>query len=119
MDLDDAIRTHVRWRLKLSTYLRAVDGTLAPETVAIDSQCQLGAWLHDPRNELKGSRVHGELLVEHAQFHEEAAKLVARANGGEQVDDEASLGAGSDYARVSSRLVNLIAQIQRSAVLAR
>jgi hypothetical protein len=113
VDLDDAIRTHMRWRLNLSAYLRRVDGSLRPELVGMDSQCQLGMWLHDPGNSLKGSGIHRELLHEHAEFHQEAAVLVARANRGERVDGEASLGATSPYAQRSSRLVSLIATLRR------
>ncbi len=115
MDLDDAIRSHMRWRLNLLAYLRRVDGSMRPELVGMDSHCQLGMWLHDPGNTFKGGGLHRALLHEHAQFHQEAAELVARANRGEQVDGEASLGAGSPYARRSSRLVALIAALRRMA----
>ena len=46
MDLDEAVKAHSNWKMKLSSYLKSVDGSLRSAEVRADNRCALGQWLH-------------------------------------------------------------------------
>jgi len=48
-----------------------------------------------------------------ANFHPAAAELVKRADLGEKVSEQASLGANSPYVKLSSHVVQLILKVKQ------
>ena len=115
MDFEEAIAAHSAWKRKLSAYLRSPDHSIQAAKVGMDNQCSLGQWLYGEGRKYASDPDFSQLQKAHANFHSEAADLVRRADGGEQVSEEAGLGANSQYAKVSSQVVQLIMKIKQKA----
>ena len=113
MDFDEAMAAHSEWRMKLANYIRKPDKSLSASIVSKDNQCALGKWLY-----AEGQR-HGVLpeytqLVEaHKRFHAAAGIIIARADKGENVTEEVTLGAVSDYSRASVAVAMAIMGMKR------
>lgn len=106
MNFDDAIKAHAVWKMKLTTYINKPDKSLNPAEVSADNKCELGKWLHS--SESAAYTTHPEfsmLKAAHADFHKEAGSIIQRADKGESMSSEVSLGSGSNYAKASSAVV--------------
>ena len=115
MDFDGAIAAHSAWKAKLSGYLRNPDRSLNAANIGLDDQCPLGQWLHGEGKKYSADPEFSELKKEHANFHLAASDLVRRADLGEKVSEEASLGANSPYVKLSSHVVQLIVKVKQKA----
>ncbi|MGD0835950.1 MAG: CZB domain-containing protein [Polyangia bacterium] len=113
MNLDDAIKTHVDWKMKLKTFLAKPDGSLDPAVVGSDGACVLGKWLRGEGKIHAGMPEFQALLAEHAKFHKAAAQVVIKARAGQNMTEEVALGAKSEFATTSSRVVALIMDLKR------
>ena len=115
MDFDGAIAAHSAWKAKLSAYLRNPDKSLNAANIGLDDQCALGQWLRGEGRKYSSHPEFSELKKEHANFHLAASDLVRRADLGEKVSEEASLGANSPYVKLSSHVVQLIVKVKQKA----
>ena len=115
MDFDEAIAAHSAWKAKLKSYLQKPDKSLDANRVAMDDQCKLGQWLHADGAKFSGAPEFKELKNQHANFHRAAADLIKRANAGEQVAEEAALGANSPFTKLSAEVVQLILKVKQKA----
>jgi len=113
MNFDDAITAHSGWKQKLAAYLRRPDGSIDVASLAADSHCALGQWIHSQSGAITSDPRFAELKREHASFHRAAAEVVRRANAGANVSEEIALGAKSPYAECSSRVIQLIMEMKR------
>lgn len=119
MNFDDAIKAHSSWKGKIAAYLERPDQSIDATSLELDNQCALGKWIHgDGKVAFGADATFKNLKLEHAKFHREAAALVKRANGGEKVAAEATLGGDSAYSKQSARVVGLIVDMKRKAVVA-
>jgi len=106
MNLDEALRAHVEWKMRLSAYVRDPDGSLRLSTVTDDTACDLGKWiLGEAATLYSQDEAYAELKASHTAFHRAAAQLIRRVHGGEEVFQETLLGSGSGYALSSSEVV--------------
>jgi hypothetical protein len=112
MNGDDAIRDHIKIKMKLRIYIAKPDGTLDPEAIAVDNGCELGRWLHGEGMAFAGTGEYQALIVEHARLHKAAADIIARANRGERLTEEAALGPRSEFSGLLSRMVAQILSLQ-------
>ena len=108
MDFDGAVAAHSAWKAKLSAYLRNPDKSLNARSIGMDDQCALGQWLQGEGRKYSSDPEFSELKKEYVNFHLAASNLVKRADLGENVSEEATLGANSPYAKLSSRVVQLM-----------
>jgi methyl-accepting chemotaxis protein len=115
MDFDGAVAAHSAWKAKLGKYLRNPDKSLNAASIAMDDQCALGQWLHGEGRKYSSDPEFSELKKEHANFHLAASNLVKRADLGENVSEDATLGANSPYAKLSSHVVQLIIKVKQKA----
>ncbi len=114
MDFDQAIKAHSAWKQKLANYLARPDGSLDPNVVGRDDRCPLGQWLHGD-GRAHASPTFDDLLAAHAAFHEGAAEIVRRIDGGERVDADCVLGDGSAFAERSLTCITLIVKMKRQS----
>ena len=112
MNFDEAIQSHSSWKMKLSRYLTQKDGSFDPATVSAPDRCDLGKWLKAELVAKSGDAILKELSTTHAQFHRAVGDVVIRANKGLDVTSEILLGAKSDFAKTSSRVVGLLLQLK-------
>ena len=115
MDFDAAVNAHNEWKARLAAYLRNPDHTLDPESVASDSGCTLGQWIHGEGRCFEDQPEFQCLRAEHARFHRYAAEIVLWANRGEDVSEEVALGARSLYAIASRNVVDLVLGLKQKA----
>lgn len=114
MNFDDAIKAHSDWKLKLKAYLRNPDKTLRGAEVCLDNRCELGKWIHGTGAKHAALTEFKELKTSHARFHKAAAAIVDKANAGEKVSDDTSLGSKSEFSEVSQQVVSNIMALKRS-----
>ena len=116
MDFDQAVAAHTAWKRTLARHLDKRDGSLRPNEIALDDRCALGQWIHG-RGEAEYHNLpeYSVLLREHARFHRCAAEVVRRANSGEAVDKQITVGARSEFTMASSAVVLAIMAIKKRA----
>ncbi|MDR3709340.1 MAG: CZB domain-containing protein [Capsulimonadaceae bacterium] len=116
MNFDEAIQAHSAWKMKLSRYLRAPDGSIKAADIQPDCNCALGKWIYGDGKKWNTLSEYGTLRTEHARFHQEAARIVSKADTGKAVSEELYLGANSEFAKTSGAVVKAIMDIRRKAV---
>lgn len=112
MNAEEAVRAHAEWKEKLTTYLHHPDGSLDAAEVDRDDCCTLGKWIHGLDSRSSNCAEVISLRVVHAEFHHAAAKIVRKADAGEERDVEKLLGKDSDFAALAAKV---IAQIKAAA----
>ena len=113
MDLDNAVKAHAEWKMKLRSAI-AKRERLDAATLARDNCCPLGQWLHGEARALFGKSPRFHACVEkHAAFHSEVGRVARVINVGDYEAAERLLGAGTAYAAASSEVGAAIVQLKR------
>jgi methyl-accepting chemotaxis protein len=118
MDFDQAITAHTAWKLKLAAYIKKPDGTLDLKTVGVDNKCALGQWIYGEGAKFASLPDYKTLKIEHARFHQAAADIIKKADAGEAVSEDFSLGSKSVFAETSNKVVSLIMKMRRNVTAA-
>ncbi len=107
-----AIEAHVRWKVRLETYISGTgDEQLDAEVVCRDDQCMLGKWIYGPGGEKFGSHPKFPGLREtHKEFHRCAGEVIRRADSGD-TDAARELLCKGDYAKYSHRIKSELARL--------
>lgn len=117
MDLNEAIKAHSEWKMKLRGAISA-KSTLDAATISRDDCCALGKWLHGESKPAFGKlTAHADCVRHHAAFHKEAGKVATTINAGKYAEAEQMLGSGSPYASASNAVVIAIGALKREAKL--
>ena len=100
-----AVEAHNKWRVRLAA---VIDGTstekLEPGVVSQDNQCVLGKWVHGGGAQKFGHEAtFHQLRDTHAEFHAQAGRVLALAQGGQVADARKQLESG-DYLVLSHRI---------------
>jgi methyl-accepting chemotaxis protein len=115
MDLQEAIKAHADWKMKLRGAISA-QSALDAESISKDNGCALGKWLHGESKVAFGHYpAHVECVRHHAVFHREAGKIAAAINSGQYQSAERMLGAGTPYAEASHAVIMAIGTLKREA----
>lgn len=115
MELTRAIAAHSEWKLSLRNAI-AERETLDAASVAADTTCLLGRWLHgEARIRYATLPAYADCLHSHASFHLEACKIAHAANAGDYCGAAAMLDTGTDYARASSALAAALVALRNAA----
>ena len=113
MNFDEAIAAHSAWKQKLAIYLTKPDKSIDAGKLAQDHHCDLGKWIYSQGGALASNATFAELKTEHSNFHLAAADVVRKADAGQAVSEEISLGAKSPYASCSSKVVTALMKMKR------
>lgn len=117
MDLDLAVVRHTEWKTRL---LAAISNneTLDTATIAKDTCCDLGKWLHgDAKTRFGALTSHANCVAQHARFHIEASKVAAAINTRKYTDAQTMLGPGTAYSYASSAVQVAISNLKTQAGL--
>lgn len=114
MNLDDASRVHVEWKIKLSRYLSNPDGSLKAAEVAQEDRCELGKWILGEGMKHSQIEIFRKLREEHARFHRAASEVVDKADQGKFLREEIALGSQSEFSLASNAVVSAIMGLQAS-----
>lgn len=114
MDLDNAIKAHAEWKVKL----RAAIASKAPmdqRVVAADNECPLGKWLHGEGKARYGNHEKfGPCVQKHAAFHRAAGMVAAQINAGKFEEAETMLNTGTPYMTASNEAGTAIMSLKRA-----
>ena len=117
MNLDDASKAHLEWKLKFRGAISKQE-QLDASTISKDNCCELGKWLHGEGKSKFGKLAsHSECTQKHAAFHVEAGKVATAINAKKYTEAEAMLGAGTSFAQASSGVGVAILQLKKEAAL--
>lgn len=112
MDFNEAIAAHSAWKTKLKTYLKNPDRSLKAADIEVDNKCVLGQWIYGEGKKWSSTAGYSELKTEHAKFHKAAADIVRRADSGQSVCEEVTIGAASDFGTASAAVVRHIVRMR-------
>ncbi|MBL8324834.1 MAG: CZB domain-containing protein [Rubrivivax sp.] len=113
MNLDDAIKAHGEWKLKLR---RAIQDRqqLDAASISRDNVCPFGQWLHGAAKTQYGRlRTYSACVEKHAAFHREAGRVAQTINAGEYAVAEKMLDGGTPYAAASSAIGGAILGLRK------
>ncbi len=111
MTLDDAVKAHVAWKVRLQSYLAGHGEKFDAVKVAQDCHCDLGRWIHGDGMRHALAPEYRVLRDEHAAFHKEAARVIVTNERGDNAGARALL-AGA-FAERSLRVVIAITDLKR------
>jgi methyl-accepting chemotaxis protein len=112
-NFDKAIEAHRAWKVRLRQAI-AEKTHLDADTICRDDKCPLGQWLHGEGGQQWGSKPRFmELLGKHAQFHKVAGGVAKQINQGQYQQAEKLIGAGSEFAQVSTEVATLLTKAKR------
>lgn len=114
LDIVSAIEAHVRWKIRLEAHINGTSTeNLDPEVVCKDDQCVLGKWIHgEGRAKYDGEPLFASLKKVHADFHQAAADVIRKANGGDKPGALEMLQEGR-YAKCSYAVKTELARLCR------
>jgi aerotaxis receptor len=115
MNFDEAIQAHAAWKVKLSVYVRKPDGALRSKEVRASNRCALGKWLEGSGTKYASLPEYKSLVAEHAKFHVASASVIEKADSGEKLDHDQTLGADSQYGIASRNVVKAIGELRKQA----
>jgi methyl-accepting chemotaxis protein len=104
MNLDDAIKKHLDWKIKFYTAISKQE-QMDVSLIVRDDCCELGKWLHgEGKIQCSGLESYLPILSKHVAFHLEAGKVAAAINAKKYTEAEAMLGSSSAFAAISKEI---------------
>jgi len=115
-NIQTAIAAHASWKARLRAAIGSGKFDVPVATVKQDNQCQFGKWLYGSEISAAEKQTEHYRTVRqlHAQFHEQAAKVVEFAISGQKDAAGKAIGFSGDYTRVSSELTAAMARWRQS-----
>lgn len=116
MNLDEAIRAHAEWKLKLRAAMSRKE-QLDAATIARDDCCALGKWIHgEGRSQLGKHTEFVEVRDKHRAFHQQAGAVAREINAGRYAEADKMLDNGTAYARTSQEVGVAIQKLKKLVV---
>jgi hypothetical protein len=111
MTFEEAAAAHARWRTTFSEAIRNGGEGLEVEVIRLDNLCPLGRWLNGDGERAVGNVVGHRMLANvHAEFHTEAARVLALAQRGRVHEAQRAMDADQPYGTWSTTLVAALSQ---------
>lgn len=111
MNVEEAIKAHALWKVRLTAYVTKPDGSLIPAEIARDDRCELGKWIHEEAGNHAHLPEFQELKGTHADFHRAAAGIVRMINAGTVRDIATVTGFASEFGVLSKKIVTELKQL--------
>jgi len=99
-----AILSHTAWKKRLHNAIETGGTEYDPDP----NHCEFGKWLRNNEDELGQYEQYASIIELHEQFHNEAKKIVEFAVAGQKKEALAAMEYGSDFEKISQKLVHLI-----------
>jgi len=114
--IQKAIAAHTGWKARLYAAVNTGKFEVEPSAVRVDNRCDFGKWLigSELQPADKESKHYGIVKKLHAEFHQEAAKVVDWAISGQKGKAEESLALGGAYAKASHLLTEAMVKWRHS-----
>jgi len=112
--VDKAIDAHGQWFLRLQQAIQTASSEFKPEIVKTDNNCVFGKWLYNEfPPALRALPVYSDIKNLHAQFHQEAAKILDAALKGRKDEALKLMAAGSPFKMLSGKLVLTLQSLKK------
>jgi hypothetical protein len=110
-EIDKAEAAHSIWNTRLRNNIFSGKLDVPVDTIRLDNECFFGRWLYGDSMTArdKSSEYYRVVKILHAHFHRTAAEVAALAIRGRQLEVEASMREGGEYANASAKLSQAIA----------
>lgn len=110
-ELDKAEAAHGIWNARLRKQILAGQPNVSVDMLRLDDECFFGKWLYGDSLSArdKASDYYRAVKILHAHLHKTAGDVAALAIRGRQIEAEASMSEGGDYANAAARLTQAIA----------
>lgn len=112
MNITDAIKMHLEWKIRLKSYLSNPNQALDYGGISRYDKCPLGKWIAGDGARYSNLPDFQRMEVAHIRFHIAAADIVRRADNGEVVVQEIISSANSPYARASADIIDLLTSLK-------
>lgn len=113
-DLLKAVGAHGLWKACLRRAIETGMGEFASASVERADDCEFGRWLaHLPAGE-RGAHFERVRLV-HANFHREAARVLALVENGDRAGADRATSPDSDFERCTAELTRAMLEWSRAA----
>lgn len=107
-EIQAAIVAHRIWKERLSTAIELGKSEFLPEIVKTDNNCAFGKWFYNISIEDKKTEYYQSVKEFHAKFHQEAGKILDLALAGKKEEAKKAMEVGSEYSKISSKLIMLL-----------
>jgi methyl-accepting chemotaxis protein len=85
MSFDDAMASHIVWKLRLTRFIDGSGGEDFDKSTAGRTElCDLGRWMLDEGANYQAVPAFDSLQKEHADFHSRAAEVIRKVESGDQ-----------------------------------
>ena len=114
--LEKAIAAHAGWKARLRSAANTGKFDAPAVTVQSDNLCEFGKWLYGSEISAaeKQSATYSTVKRLHAEFHQEAAKVVDWMTSGNKEAADKSVGMGGNYAKASAQLTEAMVKWRES-----
>lgn len=84
-EINEAIGTHGKWKLRLKTAISRGSSDITPDKVRRDNLCDFGTWLYGSKitPEIKAGKPYKVVKRLHGEFHVLAASVMQKAVDGQ------------------------------------
>jgi methyl-accepting chemotaxis protein len=113
MDFDDAIVSHLKWKIRLHDFLSGKGGKLDSATVADARACELGRWMDGEGRRYQEVEDYRALVEKHTAFHRVAAEVLRLAESGDRAGAMAMLANGREFSSASRGIVGAIMRLEQ------
>lgn len=107
--INNAIAAHGRWKARLRQAIESGKSDSTVDSVRPDNLCEFGKWLNSCSSVEKATERWMKIRELHAQFHKEAARILALAVAGRKSEAEAAIALGSQFSKTSADLTLALA----------
>ena len=108
--INNAIAAHGRWKARLRQVIEAGKSEWKADSVRPDNLCEFGKWLNSCSSAEKATERWTKIRALHAEFHQEAARILALALAGRKSEAEAAIALGSHFSKTSADLTLALVQ---------
>lgn len=113
MELTDALMQHMQWKVRLRTAL-AYNKTVEVESAADHQACEFGAWLEGEAKQRFGHLdSYRDCYDRHAQFHQEAGRVVHSIGAGDADGARDMLGIAGTFSLASGALIDALKRLRK------
>lgn len=112
-EIKKAIGAHLVWTARLRDAIEKGDSEFTVERVKRDNSCDFGKWLYSLPPPDRASENWTKVQQLHAQFHQEAARILGLALSNKKAQAESGIAPNSMFATLSSTLTTAMMSWQK------
>jgi hypothetical protein len=95
---------HAQYRLRIKRAIRTGTFEKTPGELAVDTDCELGKWLHYEVADHEKCTEYHTIKATHREFHLEIAEIIAFVLEGRTREAERRVSPSSEFSRISTTL---------------